>query len=84
MVELNQTADKHSLLVWGKGQLNSEWIYDFIVSPKVPTKNYKYFYQGSLLEGKEEIFVIFGLHFGRNDEIINSFWINWPLLGHKW
>ena len=33
-----------------KGQLNSEWIYEVIVSPKMQTKNYKDFYptkQGS-------------------------------------
>jgi hypothetical protein len=27
----------------GKGQLNSEWIYVVIVSPKIPTKNYRDF-----------------------------------------
>ena len=26
-----------------KGQLNSEWIYEVIVSPKMQTKNYKDF-----------------------------------------
>ena len=26
-----------------KGQINSEWIYDVIVSPKLPTKNYQDF-----------------------------------------
>ena len=26
-----------------KGQLDSEWIYEFIVSPKMQTKNYKDF-----------------------------------------
>ena len=25
--------------------------------------------------GRAEILVIFGLHFGRNDDLINSFWI---------
>ena len=35
-----------------KGQLDSEWIYEVIVSPKMPTKNYLGFYPGSLLEGK--------------------------------
>ena len=30
---------------------------------------------GSLLEGKAEISVIFGWDFGRNDDLINSFWI---------
>ena len=27
----------------GKGQLNSEWIYEVIFSPKMPTKNFKDF-----------------------------------------
>ena len=27
-----------------KGQLNSEWIYEVIVSSKIPTKNYKDFW----------------------------------------
>ena len=34
-----------------KGQLNSEWIYEVIVSPKMPTKNYQNFCPGSLLVG---------------------------------
>ena len=58
-----------------KGQLDSEWIYEGIVSPKMPTKNYQDFCPGSLLEGRAEILVIFGWHFGRNDDLINSFWI---------
>ena len=58
-----------------KGQLDSEWIYEVIVSPKMPTKNYQDFCPGSLLEGRAEILVIFGWHFGRNDDLINSFWI---------
>ena len=32
-----------------KGQLNSELIYEFIVSPKMPTKSLKDFCPGSLL-----------------------------------
>ena len=40
-----------------KGQLNSEWIYEVIVSPKIPTKNYQDFCPGSLLEGRAEILV---------------------------
>ena len=32
-----------------KGQLNSEWIYEVIISPKMPTKNLKDFCPGSLL-----------------------------------
>ena len=30
---------------------------------------------GSLSEGRAEISVIFGLDFGRNDDLQNSFWI---------
>ena len=58
-----------------KGQLDSEWIYEIIVSPKIPTKNYRYFCPWSLLEGSAEIFMIFGWYFGRNDDLMNSFWI---------
>ena len=32
-----------------KGQLNSEWIYEVIVCPKIPTKNFRDFCPGSLL-----------------------------------
>ena len=38
-----------------KGQLNSEWIYEVIVSPKMPTKNFSDFCPGGLLEGRAEI-----------------------------
>ena len=38
-----------------KGQLNSEWIYEFIVSPKMPTKNYQDFCPRSLLEGRADL-----------------------------
>jgi hypothetical protein len=58
-----------------KGQLNSEWIYEVIFSSKIPTKNYRDLCPGSLLEGRVEISVIFGWDFGRNDDLINSFWI---------
>ena len=77
-----------------KGQLNSEWIYEVIVSPKIPTKNYRdfcptkqttilalflvsvgFFGYDPCLIGRAEILVIFGWLFGRNDDIINSFWI---------
>ena len=47
-----------------KGQLNSEWIYEVIISPKIPTKNYRDFFDGSLLEGREEISDYMG--FGKN------------------
>ena len=43
-----------------KGQLNSERIYEVIVSPKMPTKNFKDFCPGSLLEGRVEILKDFG------------------------
>ena len=59
----------------GKGQLNSEWIYEVIVCPKMPTKNYKDFCPGSLLEGRAEIIKTFGRYFERNDDLKNSFWI---------
>ena len=39
-------------ILLNKGQLNSEWIYEVIISPKMPTKNFKYFCPGSLLEGR--------------------------------
>ena len=77
---VNLTFDDRNLLLLEKmslfkGQLNSEWIYEVIVSPKMPTKNYRDFCSGSLLEGRTEISVIFGWHFGRNDDHINLFWI---------
>ena len=73
-----------------KGHLNSEWIYEVIVSPKMQTKNHKdfcptnkdhstffwwFFGYDPCLLGRAEILVILGLHFGRNDDLINSFWI---------
>jgi hypothetical protein len=48
------------LLAIAKGQLNSEWIHEVIVSPKIPTKNYRDFCAGSLLKGRAKISVIFG------------------------
>ena len=54
-----------------KGQTNSEWIYEVIVSSKIPTKNYRDFCPGSLLEGRAKIYVIFGWDLGRNDELID-------------
>ena len=64
-----------------KGQLNSEWIYEVIVSCRMPTKNLKDFCPGSLLEGRTEIFQIFGWHFRRNDDLIlNLMTFN----GKKW
>ena len=55
-----------------KGQFNSERIYEVIVSPKMPIKNLKDFCPGRLLEGMVEILYIFGWHFGRNNDLINS------------
>ena len=60
---------------WFEGQLNSEWIYEDIVSPKIPTKNYRDFCPGSLLEGRAEIFIIFDWDFGKNDDFMDLFWI---------
>ena len=56
-----------------KGQLNSDWIFEFVVSSQIPTKHYKDFCPGSLLEGRAKISVIFGCDFGRNDDLMNSF-----------
>jgi hypothetical protein len=56
-----------------KGQLNSELIYEVIVSPKMPTKIFPDFCPGSLLEGRAEIWKNFGWHFERNDDLINLF-----------
>ena len=58
---------KYILAVWKmkicKGHLNSEWLYEVIVSPKIPTKNYQDFCPGSLLEGRAEVLGIFWLAF---------------------
>ena len=43
------------ILSIGKDQLNSEWIYEVIVDPKIPTKNYRDFCPITLLEGMAEI-----------------------------
>ena len=53
------------------GLLRIYELYEVIVSPKMPTKHYQDFCPGSLLEGRAEILVIFGWHFGRNDDLIN-------------
>ena len=45
---------------FSKGQLNSERIYEVIVSPKMPTKINRDFCPGSVLEGKAEISVFLG------------------------
>ena len=60
-------ALKKQKLDHSKGQLNLEWIYDVIVSSKRPTKIFKDFCPGCLLEGRTEILEIFGWHFGRSD-----------------
>ena len=56
--KLNKTQNEGA-----KGQLNSEWIYEVIVSPKMATKNLKNICPGSLLEGRAKISVIFGWNF---------------------
>ena len=64
-IHLSQAADYiHRIGLSSKGQLNSECIYEVIVYPKIPTKNYKDFCPGSLLEGRADISVIFGWNFG--------------------
>jgi hypothetical protein len=52
-----------------KGQLNSELIYEVIVSPKMPTKIFPDFCPGCHLENV-------WLAFWRNDDLINSFILN--------
>ena len=47
-------------------------VSEVTVSPKMPTKNYQDFCPGSLLEGRAEILVIFGWHFGRSDDLFHS------------
>ena len=61
------------IITVSKGRLNSESIYEVIVSPKMPTKNLRGLCPGSLLEGKAEILQIFGWHFEKNDNLLNSF-----------
>ena len=68
-------CDTSKLLTSTRGQLNSEWIYDAIIFPKTPTQNFSDCCPGTLLEGRAEIWEMFGWHFGRNDDLINSFWI---------
>ena len=36
-----------------KGQLNSEWIYEVIISPKMPTKNYQDFCPSNKFPGQK-------------------------------
>ena len=87
-----------ALTTLAKGHLNSEWIYEVTVSPKMQTINYKdfcptltrivtlffgwcfgqcrnFFDYDPCLFDRTEILVIFGLHFGRNNDLINLFWI---------
>ena len=56
-----------------KVQLNSELIYEVIVSPKMPTKIFPDFCPGSFLEGRTEIWKNVGCHFGRDDDLVYSF-----------
>ena len=71
-----------------KCQLDLKWIYEVIVSPKMPyhtNKDLSNFFCDFLVSvgsffwlrlfGRAEILVILGLHFGRNDDLISSFWI---------
>ena len=89
----DKQADRNKRSI--KGQLNSEWIYEVNISPKMQTKFFKDFcptkqtkivalFFGDFLVivgtvfgydpclfGGAEILVILGLHFGRNDDLIN-------------
>ena len=58
-----------------EGQLNSEWIYEDLVSPKMPTKNYQDFCPLKFIRGYCRNLGNFWLAFGRNNDLINSFWI---------
>ena len=70
--------------LYSKGQLNSEWIYEVIVSPEIPPKNYRDFCPGSLLEGRADIFVIFDWYSGRNNDLIKvDSEFNWPLVSKR-
>ena len=53
----------------------SEWIYEVIDSPKMPTKNFSDFNATLKSAFRAEILRSFGWHFGRNNDIIDSFWI---------
>ena len=66
-----------------KGQLNSEWIYEVIVSPKIPTKNLKDFCPGSLLEWRAEFlkFLVGILGQTMTSWIHSEF--NWPLVANS-
>ena len=66
-------------LIENKGQLNSQWIYEVIVSPNIPTKFFKDFCHVSLLEDRAEILKNFGWNFGWNNDLINHSEFNWPL-----
>ena len=45
MIKMGEVFDINQQIVFllANGQLNSEWIYEVIVSPKMQTKNYKDF-----------------------------------------
>ena len=49
---------KHSVAQF-KDRLDSERIYEVIVSPKMATKNFKDFCPGSLLEGRANFWLVF-------------------------
>ena len=53
--KMENKLTKHADYIAPKGQLNSECIYEVIVSPKIPTKNFSDFCPGGLIEGRAEI-----------------------------
>ena len=64
----NHTDDLNLTIL--KGQVNSEWIYEVIVSLKIPTKKQR-FLPYPLINFQGRISVIFGWDFGRSDDLIN-------------
>ena len=72
-------------LAWTEGRLNSEWIFEVIVFLEIPTQNYKDFCPTKHSTFFWDLLVIvgsffgydpcFGWHFGKNNDLINSFWI---------
>ena len=53
------------------GYQRSEWIFEVIVSPKMPTK----IFPVSVPPSQDKNLEFFGWHLGRNDDLKNLFWI---------
>ena len=63
-----------------KGQLISEWIYEVILSPKMPTKKFEGFLPCNFIRGRAKILQIFDWHCGRKDDLKTHSEFNWPLI----